>query len=256
MVKTAINFLLNPRVIDSPLTQKRTFLLKKGLSLEEIDVAIDRCTRLTQNRLSSPQPIANNSQLTGPSMSQPIAQPMPSFMARSTQFISNAALFSGFIYGAYVFYKQFIEPLIFNERRKPHPLVTIQHQLDQLTQAMTVLQNNMSSIESSIKKRIEEDLRSTKAPEDITLHELRSELASIKALLVNRRQFSSTPVGSIPSWQLNDNKEVEKPVKQNDSELRINGNASDQEQMASNIGTNGAVESTDTDNASKAELQD
>ena len=267
LVKTAVNFLLNPRVIDSPLTQKRTFLLKKGLSLDEIDVAIDRCTRLTQNRSQSQAIAANNYSplaMSGPPVNHPSVQPMPSFMVRSTRFISNATLFSGFLYGAYVFYKQFIEPLIFQEKRKPHPFVTIQLQLDHLSQAMAVLQNNMSSIESIIKKQIEEELRSIKTPEDITLHELKSELASVKALLVNRRQFSSTPVGSIPTWQLNDktdNKETNKFVKQNDNELEMNGsdkspNASDEEQSPIVNGTNGSLGSMDTEIVSKTELQD
>ena len=224
MVKTAINFLLNPRVFESPLTQKRTFLLKKGLSLEEIDLAIDRCSRLSRNQNPNLQPInANYSQQTNglPAM---VVQPMPSFLSRSTQFVSNMALFGGFLYGAYVFYKRFVEPLLFEKHRKPHPFVQIQQQLDHLSKAMDTLKDNMSSIEINIKKQIEEEIRVNRAPQDMTIHELKSELASIKALLVNRRQFTSTPQSAIPLWQMNDNKEVNnKSVKPNESEKLTNG---------------------------------
>ncbi|CAG2113153.1 unnamed protein product, partial [Medioppia subpectinata] len=166
MVKTAVNFLLNPRVIDSPLHQKRTFLLRKGLSLEEIDAAIDRSTRVHHSHTQLSPVIQTNAMPVG----GPPIQPMPSFLVRSTHFVSTVALFGGFIYGAFVLYKRFIEPIIFETKRKPHPYVAIQQQLDQLSKAMTLLQTNMSSIETNIKRQIETELRLMKNPEDVTLH--------------------------------------------------------------------------------------
>ena len=272
MVKTAVNFLLNPRVFESPLTQKRTFLLRKGLSLEEIDVAIDRCNRLTRNSNPSSHSIdANNyshQQMNGLPYG-PVVQPMPSFIGRTTSLVTNVTLFSGFLYGAYVFYKRFIEPLIFQTQSKPHPFVTIQQQLDQLSKAMDSLKDNMSSIEINIKKQIEDEIRMFRAPQDITIHELKSELSSIKALLVNRRQFTSTPVAAIPLWQMNENKEsINKTNDQNDdqngeeSENLVNGsdkglNNSNTETNDNNFMTNGSLEIINgNEDISKSQLQD
>lgn len=241
MVKTAVNFLLNPRVINSPLTQKRTFLLRKGLSLEEIDSAIDRMNRLNPNPNQSLAPNISNTNLplnSNGGVVGPPVQPMPSFFVRSTQFVSNAALFGAFVYGAYVLYKRFVEPMIFEKQRKPHPFVAIQQQLDQLSKAMSLLQNNISSIESNIKRQIEEELRSIKAPEEVTLHELKSELVSIKALLVNRRQFAATPaVASIPLWQRNDNKDSNNKT-ENDFEEQMNGSVEDSDNNSNINSTN------------------
>ncbi|XP_054164481.1 peroxisomal membrane protein PEX14-like [Oppia nitens] len=225
MVETAVNFLMNPRVIDSPLTQKRTFLLKKGLSLEEIDAAIDRSTRLRQSQTLPSLPVRAIGLQTG----SPV-QPMPSVMIRSTQLISSLALFGGVIYGAYVLYKRFVEPLLFDRPQKPHPYVFIQQQLEQLTNAMTVMQTNMSLIETNIRKQIEDEIRIVRAPQDVTIHELKSELSSIKALLVNRRQFAATPMAGIPQWQLSDNKTCNNNINNkvdDESDQHINGMSSD-----------------------------
>ncbi|CAG2164766.1 unnamed protein product [Oppiella nova] len=244
MVNTAVNFLLNERVADSPLHQKRTFLLRKGLSLEEIDAAIDRSTRVRP--LETHKPIAGNNthaMINGPQI-QPL---MPSFLVRSTQLMSSVALFGGFLYGAYVLYKRFIEPMIFERQRKPHPYVAIQQQLDQLSKAMTLLQTNVSSIETNIKRQIESELRLMKAPEDVTLHELKTELASIKALLVNRRQFAATPQAGIPLWQMNDQKtdkmSDELPQHMNGSVDDSTSNSSSDDNNSHNV-NNCSVEST------------
>jgi len=223
MVTTAVSFLLNPRVINSPLAQKRTFLLKKGLSLEEIDLAIDRATRSSQPFI---QDNDNNRSIIPPPLSPPSS---PSFFIRSTNFMTSVALFGGFLYGAYVFYKKYIEPLLFEEKEpKKHPFVTIQEQLNQLSNAMTLLQTNISAIESNIKKQIEAELQLIKSPQDVTIHELKTELSSIKALLLNRRQFAATPIPSIPLWQMDSNKDsVNKNNKNNiDSNEQMNGSVS------------------------------
>ncbi len=220
MVSTAVSFLLNPRVINSPLTQKRTFLLKKGLSLEEIDLAIDRATHSSQPFIQNND---NNRSIIPPPVS---LRSSPSFFIRSTNLMTSVALFGGFLYGAYVFYKKYIEPLLFEDKEpKKHPFVTIQEQLNQLSNAMTLLQTNISTIESNIKKQIEAELVLIKSPQDVTLHELKTELSSIKALLLNRRQFAATPIPSIPLWQMDSNKDS---INKNniDSNEQINGSVS------------------------------
>ncbi len=257
MVTTAVSFLLNPRVINSPLTQKRTFLLKKGLSLEEIDLAIDRATR-------SSQPFIQNNDNNRSIIPLPLSPPSsPSFFIRSTNFMTSVALFGGFLYGAYVFYKKYIEPLLFEDKEpKKHPFVTIQEQLNQLSNAMTLLQTNISAIESNIKKQIEAELQLIKSPQDVTIHELKTELSSIKALLLNRRQFAATPIPSIPLWQMDSNKDsVNKNNKNNiDSNEQMNGsvsnsdlseenpNSSPELNISNDFNSNGTIEPIDANN--------
>ncbi len=262
MVSTAVSFLLNPRVINSPLTQKRTFLLKKGLSLEEIDLAIDRATHSSHSSVS--QPFIQNNDNNRSIIPLPLSPPSsPSFFIRSTNFMTSVALFGGFLYGAYVFYKKYIEPLLFEDKEpKKHPFVTIQEQLNQLSNAMTLLQTNISTIESNIKKQIETELLLIKSPQEVTIHELKTELSSIKALLLNRRQFAATPIPSIPLWQMDSNKDS---INKNniDSNEQMNGSVSNSDfseenpnsspelhssNDSHNFNSNGTIEPIDANN--------
>lgn len=225
LVSTAVYFLQNPKVAQNPLNHKRLFLLKKGLSNEEIDLAIERASNLASapTPTSTPTPsssvvqIPQNYALPAPMPPQYFI-PNPSIWARTTNLAASLAIISGFVYSAYTVYKKYIEPKLFGEEQvKKHPLIIIQEQLDQLTEAIKSLENNMAKIELNIKKQIEYEVAQYKPQQDVSLVELKNELASIKALMLNRKQFAPTP--TIPSWQL----EGEKQNKNELNDGAING---------------------------------
>lgn len=221
LVSTAVYFLQNPKVAQNPLNNKRLFLLKKGLSNEEIDLAIERASTL----ISTPTPAPSSNVVQIPQNYGPPAPlppqyfiPNPSIWARTTNLAASLAIISGFVYSAYTVYKKYIEPKLFgDEQVKKHPLIIIQEQLDQLTEAVKSLEDNMAKIELNIKKQIEYEVAQYKPQQDVSLVELKNELASIKALMLNRKQFAPTP--TIPSWQL----EGEKQNKNELNDGTING---------------------------------
>ncbi|KAH7956498.1 hypothetical protein HPB52_010139 [Rhipicephalus sanguineus] len=170
LIATAVNFLENPRVQGSPLSQKRAFLLKKEYSI--------------WSHLSH---------------------------------VSSSIVIVGVAsYGAYYMYKRYIEPYLRGwdgPRSKPDRLSQVQEQIGALTEAIQQLREAVASLESAVA----EDRRLRKpaealdsAKQDRTISELKSEVLSVKALLLSRNQFPSAPkvtppVPSIPTWQLSSN---------------------------------------------------
>lgn len=54
MISTAVKFLQNPKVRKSPLHQKKAFLERKGLSKEEIEMAVQRSGVTEENIVNTP----------------------------------------------------------------------------------------------------------------------------------------------------------------------------------------------------------
>lgn len=99
-----MKFLQNPQVINSSLATKQTFLQKKGLTDQEIQIACERAGSYilhdNQNRISPPPslqhvpiPYSYNNQ---------IAQ--LSFFDKVKEVVHNMALFSAVVYAVYMFY--------------------------------------------------------------------------------------------------------------------------------------------------------
>lgn len=234
LIDTAVHFLLNPRVKESSLTQKRAFLDRKGLTADEIDIAIERAA---SGQLYSVKPHAaatlNQPSFVSPNhfvQHVPIARPPISgysnesvwYMAR--MLAPPMAIVAGVCYAVYVFYKRYIEPLLFGKQK--HPLVAIQESVRELSQSMNRLSETLISVEDNIKKQIENDMASVRAnaADALAVNEIKSEVQSLKALLLNRKQFPATPKiakASIPNWQLTDQ------TTDNDNASLANGNASD-----------------------------
>lgn len=252
LISTAIHFLENPRVQASPLSQKRAFLLKKGLTNEEIDSAIER---------SRAVPVTDVGNVSG-SFPPPLPPPVPvgmlphalqppelSMWTYMRHVSSSVVLIGVACYGAYYLYKRFLEPYLRGEElsKEQNRLVQVQEQLDALTSAIGQLREAIASLESSVGEDRQnrgrtETLDASK--QDSTLSDLKSEVLSVKALLLSRNQFPSTPkvtplAVTIPAWQLSaggdskkengtasgDSEEEHETSEQKDDKVTSNGQA-------------------------------
>lgn len=216
LVATAVRFLQNPRVSSSPLHQKKQFLLKKGLTNEEIDSAIRRAGPVHQvaERHGETHPVAAVVPLPPPLPPSPSPYPVALYSTEYTTWhylrdiSSTAALFGAVCYGVYYLYKRYLLPYLLGKSYTDEDkLAQVQQQVSALTSAVQQLKDAVKSLESSLgsEQRLLRETESVDAiKHDVALSDLKSEMQSIKGLLLSRKQFPSTPKVTpiIPTWQL------------------------------------------------------
>uniref|UniRef100_A0A182MPJ9 Peroxisomal membrane protein PEX14 n=1 Tax=Anopheles culicifacies TaxID=139723 RepID=A0A182MPJ9_9DIPT len=210
LIVTAVKFLNNPNVVRSAITKKQAFLRSKGLSEDEIQIACERAGVFTANPSTIPTQTvismgvesSGGSGIGGGSYAKPgyQLQPRPNFLTRMKDMLSSVALLSGLMYGVYLFYKKFIEPLLFRSKKKK----SITEQLTELNQSMTVKIDTLSAELGKIKEELNQVNQTNTTVKELA--NFKGDLDSIKGLLLNRKQFASPnlPVvpPSIPAWQL------------------------------------------------------
>ncbi|XP_063236572.1 peroxisomal membrane protein PEX14 isoform X2 [Bacillus rossius redtenbacheri] len=188
LVNTAVAFLRNPAVQRSPHSRQHAFLKGKGLSDQEVAAAFQRSQR-----------DAFQAQAQLPASLSPVALPALSPWSRFRDVGNTAALLAGLVYAVYVLYKRYVEHRLFStEPRKSSARL-----LDELR---TELLGAVEGLRSEL-VRVGTELAGVQQQSD-DLRSLRSEVASLKALLLSRNQFpavSSAP--SIPAWQLQERDE-------------------------------------------------
>lgn len=206
LIVTAIKFLNNPNVVRSAITKKQAFLRSKGLSEDEIQIACERAGVFTTTPSAIPTQTVISMGLEssggGGNYAKPgyQIQPRPNFLTRMKDMLSSVALLSGLMYGVYMFYKKFIEPLLFRSKKKK----SIGEQLTELNQTMTVKIDTLSAEMSKIKEELNQVNQTNTTVKELA--NFKGDLDSIKGLLLNRKQFAAPnlPVvpPSIPAWQL------------------------------------------------------
>ncbi|XP_062618703.1 peroxisomal membrane protein PEX14-like [Saccostrea cucullata] len=223
MISTAVKFLQNPKVRKSPLQQRKAFLERKGLTKEEIEMAVKRSgvteevTVADHNMQNTVVPYA--SPITGPQVYQ---QMVPySGWSRVRDVLSVIALVGGLSYAAYRFYKEVIGPLLFGKSKEEDRLEKMERTITELQQSIVTtlakVQESLTVLQSMVSKQdeklqsISHDVYNKQSSETLARvqesqfsTEIKSELTSIKGLLLNRRQFPPTPVSTpvLPAWQL------------------------------------------------------
>nr|CAH7733401.1 unnamed protein product [Callosobruchus chinensis] len=106
MVQTAINFLENPNVINTPLAQKQNFLRRKGLTDKEIQIACDKSGAYTrheeqQRRLPPPLPTSMSTVCNHPMY----GQMQLSWFDRIREILHNLAILTIVAYVVQKFYQ-------------------------------------------------------------------------------------------------------------------------------------------------------
>lgn len=198
LVTTAIKFLQNPRVATRPDSEKELFLQRKGLTRDEIAAAF---------KASGTSNISENT-VAGQYSSLKVAQvreysnlpaPVPrSKWAIIRDVLNAAALFAGAVYTLRYLYRRFIAPYLFGRKEK-----TLKDAVEEMNKNVTRLIGDVTAAVQNLSSTVATLQSNQNEKSDIK--ELKAELASMKALLLSRRQFPPTPsIGppSIPSWQM------------------------------------------------------
>lgn len=202
LVKTAVQFLQNPKVSSSPLMQKQEFLKRKGLTDEEIKTAFKLASvdnTVDRNALQNQNPYTAVQMSQGPIYPYQTSIYQSTFLQKVRDIFNTTALIGATVYFVYWLYKKFIEPFLFGRKKKSNVE-------DRITELDKTVQDTMKEVKDSILK-MENDVQKLTQHQALDptipqlVHELKHDLSSLKALLLSRKQFPSAPA-SIPPWQL------------------------------------------------------
>ncbi|KAJ7306361.1 hypothetical protein JRQ81_009705, partial [Phrynocephalus forsythii] len=214
LIATAVKFLQNPRVRQSPLASRRSFLKKKGLTDEEIDAAFQQ----SGTPKEEPQSLSLSTQL-GPAQPPHLAPYSPP-SSRWRDYGALAIIMAGIAFGFHQLYKKYLLPLIMGGKEDRKQLQRIETNIADMsgsvTQTVTQLQTTLASVQDLLlqqQQKIQElsqELAASKATtstnwilESQNINELKAEIGSLKGLLLNRRQFPPSPSApKIPTWQI------------------------------------------------------
>jgi len=187
LMATAIKFLQNPKVRSSPLAQKKAFLKSKGLTDEQIAQAIH------DSGLISEQP--------------PLPPPIP-FWKKAQRTSVFILVISGATYGMYQLYIKFIRPYFYGlEEKKGNTESEVHQSLKAITESVQSMQATLAVSQENIKEilsSVQNNQISQRLKETDNFQDIKSEIASVKSLLLSRRSFPPPPnLGSgLPAWQL------------------------------------------------------
>ncbi|XP_061832497.1 peroxisomal membrane protein PEX14 isoform X1 [Nerophis lumbriciformis] len=215
LISTAVKFLQNPKVRQSPLATRKAFLKKKGLTDEEVDLAIHRTGStevvLPFRSAGAPHPLDSTHLAT--------VSHSPKGL-RWRNYGAFTIMMVGIAYGCHQLYKKYILPLIMACREDKKHLQrmesniaamsgTLTQTVGQLQQTLTSLQELLIQQQQKIQELSQElataevSSATSRIVDNQTVGELKAEIVSLKGLLLSRRQFPSTPsVPKIPSWQI------------------------------------------------------
>ncbi|XP_051642191.1 peroxisomal membrane protein PEX14 [Manacus candei] len=214
LIVTAVKFLQNPRVRQSPLATRRAFLKKKGLTDEEIDLAFQQSGTGTEEP-QSPGPATHPVPAQPPA---PVVYSPPG--SRWRDYGALAIIMAGIAFGFHQLYKKYLVPLIMGGKEDRKQLQRIESNISEMsgsvTQTVTQLQTTLAAVQELLIQQqqkiqdLTQELAASKATtstnwilESQNINELKSEIYSLKGLLLNRRQFPPSPSApKIPSWQI------------------------------------------------------
>ncbi|XP_058531046.1 peroxisomal membrane protein PEX14 isoform X2 [Ochotona princeps] len=215
LIATAVKFLQNSRVRQSPLATRRAFLQKKGLTDEEIDLAFQQ----SGTAADEPTSLGPAPQVLPVQSPQLVAQPYSPVGSRWRDYGALAIIMAGITFGLHQLYK-YLLPLILGGREDRKQLGRMEASLSELSgsvaQTVTQLQTTLAALQELLlqqQQKVQElahELAAAKATtstnwllESQNINELKSEINSLKGLLLNRRQFPPSPSApKIPSWQM------------------------------------------------------
>uniref|UniRef100_A0A8C6GZY0 Peroxisomal membrane protein PEX14 n=1 Tax=Mus spicilegus TaxID=10103 RepID=A0A8C6GZY0_MUSSI len=215
-IATAVKFLQNSRVRQSPLATRRAFLKKKGLTDEEIDLAFQQ----SGTAADEPSPLGPATPVVPVQPPHLISQPYSPRGSRWRDYGALAIIMAGIAFGFHQLYKRYLLPLILGGREDRKQLERMAASLSELSgtvaQTVTQVQTTLASVQELLRQQqqkvqeLAHELATAKATtstnwilESQNINELKSEINSLKGLLLNRRQFPPSPSApKIPSWQI------------------------------------------------------
>lgn len=199
-MNTAVSFLLNPKIQNTTLAQKRGFLFNKGLNSDEIELAIER-TLFSLSGNQDTFTYHHNAPIN------PFFYRPPTFWSITRLITPSVLLISGLIYGFYQLIERFIKPLIYGQDACRSSIDIIRIELTGLRQSIKNLEDNLLRVEENVKRNLEIELQQSRSQDYAgiaAINEMRTELTSMKSLMLNKDQFpmiNMTKSTGIPDWQ-------------------------------------------------------
>ncbi|KAK7094067.1 peroxisomal membrane protein PEX14-like [Littorina saxatilis] len=218
LIVTAVKFMQNPKVHQSPLAQKKAFLESKGLTKDEIQLAIQRAgvtddassseTAQPPHQLQHPAAYANSALVPAQQFLPPLPPISPWTKAR--EIAMTTAVIAAVSYTVYNVFQTYVRPWLLGQSETEKRMARMESNIAQLhtsvAESTTQMAETLKAIQESL--TLQRDKSSQGAEiglrqESHALTEIKSEISSLKGLLLNRRQFPPPPMTSpiIPAWQ-------------------------------------------------------
>ncbi|KAI2515002.1 PEX14 isoform 2, partial [Pan troglodytes] len=129
LIATAVKFLQNSRVRQSPLATRRAFLKKKGLTDEEIDMAFQQ----SGTAADEPSSLGPATQVVPVQPPHLISQPYSPAGSRWRDYGALAIIMAGIAFGFHQLYKKYLLPLILGGREDRKQLERMEAGLSELS---------------------------------------------------------------------------------------------------------------------------
>uniref|UniRef100_A0A336LKS2 Peroxisomal membrane protein PEX14 n=1 Tax=Culicoides sonorensis TaxID=179676 RepID=A0A336LKS2_CULSO len=234
LIITAINFLTNPNVKRSTLTQKQSFLRNKGLTDKEIEIASNRAGIYYPDG-SAPNfkthTIINMDRQHNSYVVQPKMETLSRF-SKIKEFLKSMALFSGIMYTVYMVYQNFIKTLLTGQNKQK----TIEQKLEEFTNKvendLKILFDNVNSLKEDISKN--KEIESVK----LDIQTIQQDVDKIRGLLLNKKQFANPTlqsiIPSIPQWQIDARRSVDLEERDKNEDANSGSGSSETENVTKN----------------------
>ncbi|BFZ23212.1 hypothetical protein BsWGS_26250 [Bradybaena similaris] len=212
LISTAIKFLQNPKVMSSPLYQKKAFLEKKGLTQQEINIAIQRSGVKETASEASPgqesvavyQPGAfGSSPQVPPGYYAPF--PAASGWARARDLTMSTVVIASVSYAVYQLFQTYVRPRLFGKSFEERRLEKLENRILEIEKSVadSLVETNkiLAGIQESLNKQHTQMAISSGELRGVS--DLKADIASLKGLLLSKNQFPPAPSTSpvLPSWQ-------------------------------------------------------
>ncbi|GFR97290.1 peroxisomal biogenesis factor 14 [Elysia marginata] len=262
LINTAVKFLQNPKVMSSPLYQKKAFLEKKGLTQVEIDLAVQRAGVV--ETASAAQPNQQPQQMGPPQVYQPGVvppyYPIPpqSGWARARDLTMTTVVVASVSYAVYQLFQKYLRPWLLGKSEQERRLERIEQEvkvIQSMHASLAQIASTLTSVQAALSEqqeqkylrpwllgkseqerrleRIEQEIKviqsmhaslaqiastltsvhaalSEQQEQHVTtrgelqgISDLKSDIASLKGLMLNKNQFPALPTTTpvLPSWQ-------------------------------------------------------
>ncbi|XP_031783434.1 peroxisomal membrane protein PEX14 [Nasonia vitripennis] len=212
LVSTAVKFLQNPKVSASPINQKQEFLRRKGLTEREVQRACELALVGTTPAVPSKADYSVVTIPQGQVYSQyPQHVLQPSLYYKIKELLNGVVLFAASCYCVYWVYKKIISPLLFGRKKKDPP----KDPVVELDKNIQQVKDSINQVKNDVQQLTQNQMLDPSVPQ--LVQELKSDLASLKSLLLSRKQFPSAPA-SIPSWQLEASSQGQEKVNEHEDD--------------------------------------
>ncbi|XP_005107522.2 peroxisomal membrane protein PEX14 isoform X2 [Aplysia californica] len=213
LISTAVKFLQNPKVMSSPLYQKKAFLEKKGLTQEEIGIAVER-SGVKENvgsdvtAAQGPPPGYRPDVMNGgTSMAvAPMYAPIPpqSGWAKMRDLTMTTVVVASVSYAVYQLFQKYLRPLLLGKTSQEKRMERLESKVVDIQKSVSdslgELNKTLAAMQASLQNQ---QPQFPVMNNDRGISDLKADIASLKGLLLNRNQFPPAPSISpvLPAWQ-------------------------------------------------------